>query len=151
MLELVADGRSNDEIATSLYLSTRTIERHLSNIYAKLRISGKAARAAAAASFSRAQARRPTHSGPRYGHAPEDPPIPERTRHDVWRRDQGRRVDCESRDKLEFHHIIPVGAVARTQLGISNFGASGPSGAKGATGPPGPTAPGPRVSAAGSS
>ena len=58
VLELVADGRSNDEIATSLYLSTRTIERHLSNIYAKLRISGKAARAAAAASFSRAQARR---------------------------------------------------------------------------------------------
>ncbi|MGN6170889.1 MAG: LuxR C-terminal-related transcriptional regulator [Solirubrobacteraceae bacterium] len=57
VLELVADGRSNDEIATSLCLSTRTVERHLSNIYAKLRISGKAARAAAAARFSRAHAR----------------------------------------------------------------------------------------------
>ncbi len=57
VLELVADGRSNDEIASSLYLSTRTIERHLSNIYAKLRISGKAARAAAAAHFSRAHPR----------------------------------------------------------------------------------------------
>jgi class 3 adenylate cyclase/DNA-binding CsgD family transcriptional regulator len=56
VLELVADGHSNDEIATSLYLSNRTIERHLSNIYAKLRISGKAARAAAAARYSRAQA-----------------------------------------------------------------------------------------------
>jgi hypothetical protein len=30
----------------------RTVERHLSNIYAKLRLTGKAARAAAAARFS---------------------------------------------------------------------------------------------------
>jgi DNA-binding CsgD family transcriptional regulator len=52
VLALVADGRSNQEIAASLYLSVRTVERHLSNIYAKLRISGKAARAAAAARFS---------------------------------------------------------------------------------------------------
>jgi DNA-binding NarL/FixJ family response regulator len=52
VLALVADGRTNQEIAASLYLSVRTVERHLSNIYAKLRISGKAARAAAAARFS---------------------------------------------------------------------------------------------------
>ncbi|MFL5974080.1 MAG: LuxR C-terminal-related transcriptional regulator [Solirubrobacterales bacterium] len=57
VLKLVADGRTNDEIATILYLSNRTIERHLSNTYAKLRMSGKAARAGAAARFSRAQAR----------------------------------------------------------------------------------------------
>jgi class 3 adenylate cyclase len=56
VLELVAEGRTNDEIATSLYLSNRTIERHLSNVYAKLRLSGKAARAAAAARFSRVHA-----------------------------------------------------------------------------------------------
>jgi 5-methylcytosine-specific restriction endonuclease McrA len=34
--------------------------------------------------------------------------IPERTRHEVWRRDEGRCVDCGSRERLEFDHIIPV-------------------------------------------
>jgi pimeloyl-ACP methyl ester carboxylesterase/DNA-binding CsgD family transcriptional regulator len=52
VLELVAHGLSNDEIGDRLFLSVRTVERHLSNVYAKLRISGKAARAAAAARFS---------------------------------------------------------------------------------------------------
>jgi pimeloyl-ACP methyl ester carboxylesterase/DNA-binding CsgD family transcriptional regulator len=53
VLELVAAGMSNEEIAERLFLSTRTVERHLSNVYAKLRLSGKSARAAAAALFSR--------------------------------------------------------------------------------------------------
>jgi DNA-binding CsgD family transcriptional regulator len=52
VLELVADGLSNEEIATRLYLSTRTVERHLSNVYRKLGLSGKAARAAVAARVS---------------------------------------------------------------------------------------------------
>jgi pimeloyl-ACP methyl ester carboxylesterase/DNA-binding CsgD family transcriptional regulator len=56
VLRLVSGGRSNIEIAQELFLSERTVERHLSNIYTKLGISGKAARAAAAAAFS---ARRP--------------------------------------------------------------------------------------------
>jgi len=56
VLELVAAGLSNEEIADHLYLSVRTVERHLSNVYAKLRISGKAARAAAAARFSGSRA-----------------------------------------------------------------------------------------------
>ena len=53
VLELVAGGMSNEQIAEQLFLSTRTVERHLSNVYAKLRLSGKSARAAAAARFSR--------------------------------------------------------------------------------------------------
>lgn len=53
VLELVAAGMSNEEIAERLFLSTRTVERHLSNVYVKLRLSGKSARAAAAARFSR--------------------------------------------------------------------------------------------------
>jgi pimeloyl-ACP methyl ester carboxylesterase/DNA-binding CsgD family transcriptional regulator len=52
VLELVAVGMSNEQIGERLFLSTRTVERHLSNIYAKLRLSGKSARAAAAARFS---------------------------------------------------------------------------------------------------
>ncbi len=55
VLALVAEGLSNEEIAAHLYLSVRTVERHLSNIYTKLRVSGKAARAAAAARFSRSR------------------------------------------------------------------------------------------------
>jgi class 3 adenylate cyclase/DNA-binding CsgD family transcriptional regulator len=53
VMALVADGLSNGEIAERLFLSVRTVERHLSNIYVKLRVSGKAARAAAAVRFSR--------------------------------------------------------------------------------------------------
>jgi pimeloyl-ACP methyl ester carboxylesterase/DNA-binding CsgD family transcriptional regulator len=51
VLGLVAGGLTNKAIADRLMLSVRTVERHLSTIYAKLRLSGKAARAAAAVSF----------------------------------------------------------------------------------------------------
>jgi hypothetical protein len=34
-------------------------------------------------------------------------PISEAVRHEVWRRDQGRCVDCGSRENLEFDHIVP--------------------------------------------
>ena len=49
VLRLAADGHDNDTIAEELTLSVRTVERHLHNIYAKLEVSGKAARAAAVA------------------------------------------------------------------------------------------------------
>ena len=49
VLHLIAAGRSNQEIAIELVLSVRTVERHISNIYQKLHISGPAARATATA------------------------------------------------------------------------------------------------------
>jgi pimeloyl-ACP methyl ester carboxylesterase/DNA-binding CsgD family transcriptional regulator len=55
VLWLVTAGSSNAEIADRLVLSVRTVERHLSNIYGKLNVSGKAARAAAAAYFTRVE------------------------------------------------------------------------------------------------
>jgi len=33
--------------------------------------------------------------------------IPEDVKREVWRRDRGQCSDCGSREKLEFHHIIP--------------------------------------------
>jgi pimeloyl-ACP methyl ester carboxylesterase/DNA-binding CsgD family transcriptional regulator len=48
-----ADGLDNEAIAGSLGLSVRTVERHLSNAYGKLGVTGKAARAAAVAELLR--------------------------------------------------------------------------------------------------
>jgi hypothetical protein len=41
------------------------------------------------------------------GRAPREP-IPADVRSFVWRRDQGRCVRCDSAEKLEYDHIIPV-------------------------------------------
>jgi ATP/maltotriose-dependent transcriptional regulator MalT len=49
ILLLIAEGKDNNSIADELFLSIRTVERHVSNAYQKLGISGKSARAAAAA------------------------------------------------------------------------------------------------------
>ena len=49
MLRLAAQGHDNDAIATRLVLSVRTVERHLQNVYGKLGVTGKSARAAAVA------------------------------------------------------------------------------------------------------
>jgi DNA-binding CsgD family transcriptional regulator/predicted negative regulator of RcsB-dependent stress response len=49
ILRSLAQGRSNQEIASTLFLSVRTVERHISNIYAKVGAHGKSARAAATA------------------------------------------------------------------------------------------------------
>jgi DNA-binding CsgD family transcriptional regulator len=49
VLRLVGQGRGNDEIAGDLFLSVRTVERHLANIYTKIGATGRTARATATA------------------------------------------------------------------------------------------------------
>jgi pimeloyl-ACP methyl ester carboxylesterase/DNA-binding CsgD family transcriptional regulator len=49
VLRMAAAGRTNSEIGDAMALSVRTVERHLSNAYDKLGVTGKAARAAAVA------------------------------------------------------------------------------------------------------
>jgi ATP/maltotriose-dependent transcriptional regulator MalT len=49
ILRMMAAGLSNEDIAARLVLSIRTVERHVSNIYAKLGAAGRNARAVATA------------------------------------------------------------------------------------------------------
>ncbi|MEP6631400.1 MAG: alpha/beta fold hydrolase, partial [Lapillicoccus sp.] len=49
VLALAAQGLDNDAIARTLTLSVRTVERHLQNVYVKLGLQGRTARAAAVA------------------------------------------------------------------------------------------------------
>ena len=46
VLKLVAEGRSNPDIARALVLSHKTVERHLSNIFTKLDVPSRTAAAA---------------------------------------------------------------------------------------------------------
>jgi hypothetical protein len=61
VLDRVAAGLTNEERELGCRL-TFIVERHLSNIYTKLGLGGKAARAAAAAALAHAQE---SHSLPR--------------------------------------------------------------------------------------
>jgi ATP/maltotriose-dependent transcriptional regulator MalT len=56
ILRLIARGKNNDQIAEELFLSVRTVEKHLSNIYQKLGVSGKSARAYASSYAARKMA-----------------------------------------------------------------------------------------------
>ena len=42
MLRLIATGKGNREITGDMALSVRTVERHMTNLYAKLGARGKA-------------------------------------------------------------------------------------------------------------
>jgi DNA-binding NarL/FixJ family response regulator len=42
VLRLITAGKSNSAIAEELVLSVRTVERHISNIYAKINARGRA-------------------------------------------------------------------------------------------------------------
>jgi DNA-binding CsgD family transcriptional regulator len=46
VLYLVASGHTDRKIAESLIISPRTVSRHMSNIFAKLDVTGRAAAAA---------------------------------------------------------------------------------------------------------
>ena len=43
MLRLVAEGRTTGEIATQLFISSRTAEHHIQNIYTKIGVSSRVA------------------------------------------------------------------------------------------------------------
>ena len=47
VLALAAEGLTNEEISARLHLSVRTVERHFQNVYTKLGVGGRSARAAA--------------------------------------------------------------------------------------------------------
>lgn len=42
ILDLIARGRANQEIASALYLSPKTVRNHISNVFAKLQVADRA-------------------------------------------------------------------------------------------------------------
>jgi DNA-binding CsgD family transcriptional regulator len=42
VIELVADGRTNQEVAAALFVSPRTVEFHLRNVFRKLHVHSRA-------------------------------------------------------------------------------------------------------------
>jgi DNA-binding NarL/FixJ family response regulator len=42
VLRLIARGRTNKEVAAALYLSAKTVGRHVENLYAKIGVNSRA-------------------------------------------------------------------------------------------------------------
>ena len=57
VLQLVAAGLTNNEIASALYLSAKTVSRHLSNIFTKIGVTSRAGATAFAFEHGLVQAR----------------------------------------------------------------------------------------------
>jgi len=58
VLQLVAAGKTNNEIAADLYLSAKTVSRHLSNIFTKIGVTSRASATAFAFEHGLVQSRR---------------------------------------------------------------------------------------------
>jgi len=61
VLELLAEGRSTRDIAGQLYLSPKTVERHIANLGTKAGVAGRASLVAFAARWATQAANSPTH------------------------------------------------------------------------------------------
>ena len=58
VLRLIATGMTNNEIAAALYLSVKTVSRHLSNIFTKIDVTSRAAATAFAFEHQLVETRR---------------------------------------------------------------------------------------------
>jgi DNA-binding NarL/FixJ family response regulator len=58
VLRLIAAGLTNNEIAAALFLSTKTVSRHLSNIFTKIGVTSRAGATAFAFEHQLVESRR---------------------------------------------------------------------------------------------
>ena len=64
LARLVVDRKTNPQIAAELFLSQKTVETHLHNVFRKMNVASRVALARAVERDDRAQAREPTSSAP---------------------------------------------------------------------------------------
>jgi DNA-binding NarL/FixJ family response regulator len=67
ILQLLVEGRSSKDIANTLFISARTVERHIANVYRKLHVNSRAEAIAwfFGAYASERSTQFPPHSSPR--------------------------------------------------------------------------------------
>jgi DNA-binding NarL/FixJ family response regulator len=59
VLQLVAQGKTNSDIAKELYVTTKTVKFHLTSVFAKLQVSNRTEAAARALTHGLVPAQRP--------------------------------------------------------------------------------------------